>query len=72
MSAANHLAGHAFQLSTIDNDGIESLLSPTGGPKIRISNMPELRLQIKELYEDGDEWRLLAYAEEDKGTLESQ
>lgn len=71
MAGANHLAERAFQFSTIDDEGIESVLSLIGGPRIRISNEPELRLQIKELDGDGEQWRFLAYAEEDKGFLES-
>ena len=72
MSSAFSLADRTFQLSNTDDDGIESLLSSIRGSRIRISNMPELRLQMKELDEDGEEWRFLAYAEEDKGRLESQ
>lgn len=72
MSTANNLADSDFQLSTKDDNGIESVMSWLGGPRIRISNKPELRLQIKELDEDGEEWRFLAYSEEDRGILESQ
>lgn len=72
MSAASNLADRAFQISLTDDDEMKSLKSSLGGPKIRISNEFELRLQMRELEEDGVEWRFLAYAEEDKGLLESQ
>ena len=69
MSAATSLAEQAFQLSTNDDNGAESL---TSWPRIRISHVPELRLQMKELDMDGEEWRFLAYTEEDRGLVESQ
>lgn len=72
MSAANSLADRAFQLSTIEDDGIESLMSSFGERRIRISNDRELRRQMKELDEDVEEWRFFDYAEEDRGLLESQ
>ena len=72
MTTANNLADRASQVSTTDNDGIESFMSLIGGPRIRISNEPELRLQMKELDEDCEKWRLQRYAEEDKGLLGSE
>ena len=72
MSAENNFADPFFQLSATDDDETDSLMSSFGGPNIRISNEPELRLQMKELDEDGEERRFLAYDEEDKGVLESQ
>nr|QEL51142.1 MAT auxiliary protein 1 [Letharia aff. columbiana 'rugosa'] len=71
MSFRNNLADRAFQRSTTDDNGIESSMSSFGGARIRISNEPELRRRVKELDEGGWEWRFLAYAEEDKGLLES-
>ncbi len=68
MAAANPLADRVFQGSTSDDDGMSS----TAGLKIRISNEPELRLRMKELDVEGEEWRFLAYFKEDKGLLESQ
>ncbi len=72
MSAANNLADHASQPFTTDHNGTESVMSMIGGPRIRISHEPQLRLQIEELDGDPKEWQFLAYAEEDKGLLESQ
>ena len=75
MAAANNLTNRVPQLSATDYYEIESLLSSIGGPRIRISNEPELRQEMKELEEldeYGEEWRFLAYAEEDKGLLESK
>ena len=70
----NSLIDRAFQLPTTDGDGIESRSSVSDGPQVRISNMPELRLQAKEICEgvDLNEWRFLPYAEENEGILESQ
>ena len=61
MSAANNIADRLFQQS----------MSPFDWPRVRISNKAELHLQLKELDDDGVEWRYLAYSEEDKGALES-
>ena len=72
MAAVNYLVDHASQVSATDHDDIESLMSSIGGPGTRISNEPELRLEIRELDVGGKEWRFLTYAEEDKGILESQ
>ena len=69
MSAATSLAERAFQLSNNDDNGDENL---TSWPRIRISHMPELRLQMKELDMEGEEWRFLAYTEEDRGLVGSQ
>ena len=72
MAAINNLANCASQLSTTNNHDIESLMSSLGGPRIQTSNEPELRLEMRELDEEGEEWRFLAYAEDDKGVLESR
>ena len=69
MSAATSLAEPAFQLSNNDDNEDESL---TSWPRVRISHMPELRLQMKELDMDGEEWRFLAYTEEDRGLVGGQ
>ena len=71
MAAANDLTDRASQPSDTDYHEIESLISSIGGRRIRISNEPELRLQMRDLDEDDEEWRFLAYAKEDKGLLES-
>ena len=68
MFAATGLAEQAFQLSNNEDNGDESL---TSWPRIRISHMPELRLQMRELDIDGEEWRFLAYTEEDRGLVGS-
>lgn len=72
MSATNDLADCAFQLSTTNDDEIGSLVSSYRGSNIRVSNEPQFRLQLRELDEEGEERRFLAYAEEEKGLLESQ
>lgn len=72
MSATNDVADRAFQISITEDNGIEGLVPSNGDPRIRISNNPELRLKMKELDEDGVQCRFLAYAEEDKGLIESQ
>ena len=72
MAAMNYLVDYASQLSATDYHDIESVESSTVGPSIQISNEPELRLQMREVVVNGNEWRFLAYAEEDKGSLESQ
>lgn len=72
MSGANNLDARAFQVSTSDDDGIESFMSSFRGSNIRISNEPELRLRLRELDEESKGRRFLAYADEDKGLLESQ
>lgn len=71
MAAVNNLTDRASQIPTTNNLDIESLMSLLGGPRIQISNEPELRLEMRELDEEGEEWRFLAYAEEDRGVLES-
>lgn len=71
MSAANNLAAHAFQLRTANDDQTESLMSLLDEPAVRISHEGQLRLQLRELDEGGWEWGFLAYADEDKGLLES-
>ena len=72
MAAMNYLVDYASQLSATDHHDIESVNSSIVGPEIQISNEPELRLQMREVVVNGKDWRLLAYAEEDKGSLESQ
>ena len=72
MSGANNLDARAFQISTSDDGGIESFTSAFRGSNIRISGEPELRLKLKELDEESRGRRFLAYADEDKGLLESQ
>lgn len=71
MAAVNNLTDRASQISTTNNLDVESLMSLLGGPRIQISNEPELRLEMRELDEEGEEWRFLDYAEEDRGVLES-
>lgn len=72
MSNASNPADRAFHLSATDDDEMKSLKSLLGGPRVRVSNEFELRLKMRELDEGRREWRFLAYAEEDKGLLESQ
>ena len=72
MAAMNYLVDYPPQLSATDYHDIKSINSSIVGPKIEISNEPELRLQMREVVVNGKEWRFLAYAEEDKGSLESQ
>ena len=72
MAAMNYLVDYASQLSATDYRDIESLNSSIVGPGTQISNEPELRLQMREVVVNGKGWRFLAYAEEDKGSLESQ
>ena len=72
MSAANNLADPAPQPSNTDTNETESLMSLIVAPRIGISNEPELRLQMIELNEDDEKLRFLAYAEQDKGFVESQ
>lgn len=71
MSGANNFAACAFQLSTTDEDGIDDFISSFRGSNVRISNGPELRLELRELDEGYKGRRFLAYAEEDRGNLES-
>lgn len=72
MATGTDFANRAFQMSTTDDAGTESLTPSTCGPRVRISNEPELRLRIKELDDNSKEWLFLPYAEEEKGLLESQ
>lgn len=72
MAAMNYLVDYASQLSATDYHDIESVNSSIVRPGIQISNEPELRLQMREVVVNGRERRFLAYAEEDKGSLESQ
>ena len=72
MAAMNYLVDYPSQISATDYHDIESVNSSIVGPRIEISNEPELRLQMREVVVNGKEWRFLAYAEEDKGSLESQ
>lgn len=72
MAALHNLVESVPQISATDYHEIESIMSSIGGPRIRISNEPELRQEMKQLDEDDEEWRFLAYAEEDRGLLESK
>ena len=72
MAAGTNFANRAFQVFTTDDAGNESLTPSICGPRVRISNEPELRLRIKELGENGKEWLFLPYAKEEKGLLESK
>ena len=72
MAAANSFADRASELSTTDDHEIENLLSLIGGARVGISNKSELRLRLEEFDDGGEVWQFLAYAEQDRGLLESE
>ena len=72
MAAMNYLVDYPSQHSATDYDDIENVNSSLVGPRIQISNEPELRLQMREVVVNVKELRFLAYGEEDKGSLESK